>query len=386
MLPRILIADDLTGAADSGVHFASVGACIAVHPVAGWRRFSRECRVRVYDTETRSAAPNEVREHLRDLATRLRRRSVAPGACFKKIDSTLHGPISTELDVLVAALRARAVVVCPALPKQGRTTIDGRLVLDGIATERVAEVLGRDAAELRLADVRRGTSAIIDALDQCSRGTDCIVVDAETDADLDLVAAALKVRQDLLPVGSSGLASAYARQANLRASDVHPPQSALVLVLVGSSNPAALEQFDELCRAAGVLSMAIGDDAPRAADIASDALRASETAVVAVRIRAEAVAAKSALDAVQQAVTDFTTELRPALGDATLVLTGGATAVAACRALGIERLRPRGELLPGVVWSLAEQPARTVVVTKAGGFGDRRLLARVVSALTGERR
>jgi uncharacterized protein YgbK (DUF1537 family) len=49
-----------------------------------------------------------------------------------------------------------------------------------------------------------------------------------------------------------------------------------------------------------------------------------------------------------------------------ILATGGDTARAICRELGITSLRVRGELLPGVVWTEA---GGRVLVTKAGGFG-----------------
>jgi uncharacterized protein YgbK (DUF1537 family) len=63
----------------------------------------------------------------------------------------------------------------------------------------------------------------------------------------------------------------------------------------------------------------------------------------------------------------------------TLVLTGGATARAVCRALGAAGIRLTGELSPGLAWgTLLDGPAaHLVVVTKAGGFGDPDTLVRL---------
>ena len=66
----------------------------------------------------------------------------------------------------------------------------------------------------------------------------------------------------------------------------------------------------------------------------------------------------------------------------TLLLTGGETAVAVCRALETASLRLDGEVEPGLArGALLDGPfAGLAVVTKAGGFGDPDTLVRVWEA------
>jgi uncharacterized protein YgbK (DUF1537 family) len=65
-----------------------------------------------------------------------------------------------------------------------------------------------------------------------------------------------------------------------------------------------------------------------------------------------------------------------------LLLTGGETAVAVCRALGASGLQLTGELEPGLaVGALLDGPFEGLaVVTKAGSFGDTETFARVREA------
>ncbi|MGQ0651129.1 MAG: nucleotide-binding domain containing protein, partial [Betaproteobacteria bacterium] len=62
----------------------------------------------------------------------------------------------------------------------------------------------------------------------------------------------------------------------------------------------------------------------------------------------------------------------------TLVLTGGDTARTVLDHLGIERLDVLGEVEPGICVSRGSRPNTPCVVTKAGGFGDKGALLRVV--------
>ena len=63
----------------------------------------------------------------------------------------------------------------------------------------------------------------------------------------------------------------------------------------------------------------------------------------------------------------------------TLVLTGGATALSVCRALGAAGITLSGEPVPGLACGtlLGGPAAGLSVVTKAGGFGDPDTLVRL---------
>ena len=151
---------------------------------------------------------------------------VRSGSWFKKIDSTLRGPIGAEIDALMRATGAATAIVCPAFPAQRRVVLDRVLLVGGVP---VAETpIARDP------QFPGGASSVIDLLrpqldralawipiDQLRAGGEAlaarvrrlagtaIIADAETDADLDaLVEAAFAVTPAPLLVGSAGLESA----------------------------------------------------------------------------------------------------------------------------------------------------------------------------------
>ena len=64
------------------------------------------------------------------------------------------------------------------------------------------------------------------------------------------------------------------------------------------------------------------------------------------------------------------------------MLTGGDTARTVLERLGIERLQVIGELEPGICLS-RQDSGGPAIVTKAGGFGDRHSLVRVLRYLRG---
>jgi 4-hydroxythreonine-4-phosphate dehydrogenase len=246
--PLTIVADDLTGACDTGALFAARGPV----PVTVWPRRAVEAAVRVIDTESRTAISLEAADRVTAVAARAR-----AGFWFKKIDSTLRGPIGPEVDALMRGTGATTAIVCPAFPAQRRVVLDRTLLVRGVP---VAETpIGRDP------HFPRGTSSVVDLLrpqldralawipiDQLRAGADAlaarvrrlsgtvIIADAESDADLDaLVEAALAATPVPLLVGSAGLARALAARLGLRGERADLPAGARWLVVAGSLHPSA---------------------------------------------------------------------------------------------------------------------------------------------------
>ncbi len=117
-----IIADDLTGACDAGVHFAQHGLETVV-----WLADSEppECDVLVLSTASRRDGPDAARAKVRAARDALARSGRE--LIFKKIDSTLRGNIVAEIE----ASGFEETWVAPAFPAMGRQLIGGRLVVDG---------------------------------------------------------------------------------------------------------------------------------------------------------------------------------------------------------------------------------------------------------------
>src|SRR3954468_25027972 len=136
----VVIADDLTGAADCAASSAALGytGVVLLHSPG-----NRKCKAVWPNTDILSIDANTrslTAEHASELTTGLVRlcdsRNVnCPGdILFKKIDSTLRGNVAAEIAALLHARRSihrtntkLSVLMAPALPAQGRTTVGGRL-------------------------------------------------------------------------------------------------------------------------------------------------------------------------------------------------------------------------------------------------------------------
>jgi len=393
----LVIADDLTGGADAGVRFARAGlpTRLLIDPAAAGLDGDLAGAL-VVDTDSRQLPPEVARRAVRTAA-----RMVRAGHLFKKVDSLLRGPLAAELAGLRDALPGTLVVLAPALPAAGRTTVDGVQHLDGTALHHTsawaaeprppardiaAQLAPIELTRIGLAEVRdRRLAMAIDAA-----ATPVVLCDAATDADLaSIVHTGLAARRPICWAGTAGLAGALAGALTLTSPPVANGTVAELtgayrdaaggpyLAVVGSATPAALAQAEELAsRGAQLLSIPAEELIAGGGDLAACISRTAARADTVVRVEGGVdPAAAGRVAAALAAVT------APAAAHARLlVLTGGATARAVLTGAGVSSLWLLAEPEPGVVVS-AEPATGRLIVTKAGSFGGRDALSRAVAAV-----
>jgi uncharacterized protein YgbK (DUF1537 family) len=207
----LVLADDATGALEMGALLAPSTVWLGAAAPRG-----------VVDTESRHLPPHEASTRLREMLV-----GVAPAArIFKKIDSTLRGPIAAELMAIHQAFPDRRLVVCPAYPRLGRTVRDGKLLVHGVPVDQT------DFAKDPRWPV---TNAAIPWGE---------VHDAETDEDLARIARLCDER--CIGVGSGGLARWLLAPDGPRRAEV-PPRTRW-LVVCGSMHPVSLRQAERARR------------------------------------------------------------------------------------------------------------------------------------------
>ncbi len=412
----VIIADDLTGAADTGVQFAAIGGPIYLVPVAtlslGRPWMATAAGISVY-TASRELSPPAAAERVRSVARMLP--DPRPRWIYKKVDSCLRGNLGAEVDVLLDLLGFESALVAPALPVQGRTTIGGIHKVHGIPLARtrfasdpltpitnssVAEIL---AHQSRYKIGRVGVDAYGDPgrLQQAvrrerERGCRLIVCDAVTQAHLDRIAAlVVQDAERLLPVGSAGLAAALVGQLSSPHQIIEPaPALGLerLLMVCGTGAQVTRDQLDALLdKHPGVrhelefewLITASVQDRRRCV---AGLLDAWSSGVLALRVRS--LPSASLMPDFKRAAAGLgglALEVMRAGPVDGLFLSGGETADAVRRATGGEAIELQREILPGLVlgrWvgGIADG---LPVVTKAGAFGEKRTLVALYEHLAG---
>lgn len=366
----LVLADDLTSALDGAAPFAEHGLRARVL----LDRDASEgagAEVDALDLDTRFAEPDRAYARFVKVAGR----AGASTIVYKTVDSTLRGNVAAEVaGALDGAGRTRALFA-PAFPAGGRTTVDGRQLLDGMPLERT--VFARDVRNPVL------TGSIAALFDGAADRID--IRDARSDADLDAIVAGEPRTEEVLWVGSPGLAGALARKlgkGQAPAARAGAP-AGRVLVVVGSLHPANADQIDELQRAGTPvvrLTEDEGDD--------DDAARAARHGLQTERttcLVSPRVADTRAPDAAERMTRRLGAVAAAIAEDYDgLVVTGGDTARRVVDALRARSIELSGQVLPGVPYgTLVLTDGEIGFAAKAGGFGDRTALGQCVRLLGG---
>lgn len=335
MAPRLaIIADDLTGAADTAAPFAARGARVgvALSPSAVTDALARRPDVLAVCTDSREIGPDEARARVAAVVAAL----PAGIRVFKKVDSRLKGNIAAEMQ----ALHFDRALVAPAIPAFGRIAAGGRIEGFGLsAPVEIAPALGEALARARIPDTRTPD---------------------------DMRAALASADGDLL-VGARGLGEVLA-EAMFPAppATIERLPGPRALIVVGSHDPITLAQVAAVADAgAAAIVPAPSGRADAVLDKTRMVLLATPEGppvaphTVAARL-AEAVIAAPPFQ--------------------TLLITGGATAAVVLARMKIASLDLLGEVLPGLPVAQARGMS---IVLKSGGFGGAETLLQLLGRIEG---
>lgn len=425
MAQILLIADDLTGANDSGVQLVRHGFSSAVF-FAG-QPAADSADVIVVDTDSRASTPREAYDRVRQTADRLA--ATGPALVYKKIDSTLRGNLGAEIDAVLDAFQLALALIAPAFPRIGRTTQHGVQFLHGVPVHEteigrdpkapvrtgvIADLLSqqsrRRVGRLTLDDLRSGAGAQRIA-DLVGEGVSLVVCDAILEEDLRQVAMTGRgLGQPVLWVGSAGLADVLPDALGLAPSGAPRSEDdnavkGPILVAVGSVSSTTRGQLAQVLGRPDVTGVEVdtlalvAGDATAEAEIARcvsaglEALKAGRNLAVYSSVAADAVArTQAAGQALGLTPTACSERVAATLGSISgrlcgetsvggLVLTGGDTAQAVCRAIGASGISLLREVEPGIPLGRLVAPRPYGVVTKAGAFGTEGALSLAIDAL-----
>jgi D-threonate/D-erythronate kinase len=401
----LILADDLTGAADCAIAFAKRGLDAEVFWGEG---ASGNAAVLSVDADSRRFPAEEAAaRQLKAQAAHWR-----PGMrLYKKIDSTIRGQPAAELAAQLKALAARGraplAVVAPAFPATGRVTLDGCVRVNDLPLEQTplwardhtyANASLRDvlaSAEISadvipLAIVRAGGAAVLDRMREAERrGIAAVVCDCAAESDLAVVADASLKLDAAVWVGSAGLAAALAALV----APAAPPEPAVatrsgaVLIAVGSHAEASRLQAKVLAESGLVAHLVVAPDTLLAGSQAPiwrnarkaliDTLATGRDVLLEIGLTEKPDLARGA--ALAASLADLVAEAAPNIG--ALVATGGETACALLSRLGVHGIRLIDEVEAGVPLGVSMGARAIPVVTKAGGFGGADTLRRCLDRL-----
>lgn len=340
-MPRLLIiADDLTGALDSAVAFANRGllTVVARSPQYLAAAFRQQADIVAVSTGSRELTAIEARERMLEVISVASEFGMnrAP-LVFKKVDSRLKGNVAVEVDILAAWLAVTRVVVCPAVPEQGRFVVNGVLQGRGIALPfPVASILSVNSNH---------AVCTPDGTDKAA--LDRIIEDIQS--------------EDLL-VGAAGAALSLASKLAPEAPMMKPIHlTSPALFVIGSRDPITLEQAHHLRELKQVQWVPAPNGSPKQ--------KIKKTGVVTVLQLTSAETSVSRKEAANTFASAASRLL--AHGQKSLLCCGGETADAILTAMGVGTVRLLGQVTDGVPVGLVRYgDVDFIFATKSGGFGS----------------
>lgn len=145
MVKLLIIADDFTGALDTGVQFAkrSIPTQVFTHFTFDNETIEPDTKVLVIDTETRAAGQEEAYRTIHKIVEWSKKQKIE--MIFKKTDSALRGNIGSELQAVLDHFPETPLSFIPGHPSIERTVEKGIAYVSG---ERLEDsVFGNDPFE-----------------------------------------------------------------------------------------------------------------------------------------------------------------------------------------------------------------------------------------------
>lgn len=392
----VIVADDLTGAADSAARGRKAGlAAWVLLEDAAWPDRLQPPAAVALTTDSRHLPPEEAAARVTQALNQVPQ--LSNGQWYKKIDSTLRGNIGAELDAMLAWLGEGTIaVICPAFPAQKRGLEDGYLVhADTPPRSLHLPTLLREqsrhaVAAVDLAAVRAGSDRLETALLAAQeQGARLVVVDALEDQHLEaVVTAAQRALAAPLFCGSAGLVGVLSGQLAGPASagtntNLAQPPSGPVLGVVGSGSAMAHRQIAQVAQRDNVRVRSL-DRTWSTVDVVGPGTQPAGNWLLHLEPPASGLALDGSLARAEAArLADLTQVMVQRMRPASLIVVGGDTATYVLRVLGIRRLEVIEELLPGIPLAVGEDGRGEphTVVLKPGNFGDDGTLAALYDRL-----
>lgn len=409
MIKLLVIADDFTGALDTGVQFAGKGVSTKIINQMAINREQLEhicTEVLVIDVETRHLMRDEAYRIVYELVKEAKAAGVP--YIYKKTDSGLRGNVGKELEAALDASGEAYLTFIPAFPSMHRITVGGIHYVDGKPIHESA--FGKDPFEPVI------TSVVSDLFDKESVRVSLYkraqhykrpaekeigIFDASSEQDIEAAASDLFANNALgVMAGCAGFASVLVDCLGLCTSKIHMPRVPERLFIVcGSVNDISKRQI-EFAEKNGFVRIAMTPRQQMEPDyLLSPEGRAwlqdlkslcdsgktcvVETGIstpgqVAAYLEEHHISLEQARITISQTLGGILKELIQMGMESTLMIIGGDTLVGFVEQMDCKEITIVSELEQGAVLSSMRTGEKFQwIVSKSGGFGGPELLIQI---------
>ncbi|MCI1966463.1 MAG: four-carbon acid sugar kinase family protein [Oscillospiraceae bacterium] len=259
----VIIADDLTGASDTGVKYKKSGFRTMVemeyNGTSQWDyQWLKQYDVISINTNTRLSGAEKAYRRVYQLTKQVFK--LKPEYIYKKIDSLLRGNPAAELDAVMDAVNSDLALVVPSFPENGRTLTKGVLTAPGNFSIDVVKIFDenskRSVCGIDLSEISKGKNSLQSFIRQKQKqGFQIMVFDSKDDHDLKTIQSACQSLNsaNLIFCGSAGFAK---HLSSTKSGTCEPAQESShnqpILIVAGSRRKETALQMKRLsfaCRA-----------------------------------------------------------------------------------------------------------------------------------------
>lgn len=415
MAKLVIIADDLTGALDTGVQFSKKNMSVAVTTDINcdFENEFNEMDVIVIDTESRHISKEQAKKRVKSAVSKFNREKVE--FFYKKMDSTLRGNIGSELEGFMEGLGINELSFVPAFPSGKRTVKNGILYVNGVklADTQFAQDILNPVNDSYIPDIigkqtdikvlKSEIHNLVPNEDKENQERKIYLFDSENIEEMAEIGRGLNEKKLLnFTAGNAGFAEILTDYLNIEGKK---PKISIddkrILFVCGSVNITSLNQ----CRFAekiGYISKSLNFN-----DIISEKYSSSRNYMADreyFKMKLEAheklLLKTSSSDDVIKIALEYSKRNNIPMETLTLniaentgklvseivkdkkiqnlIVFGGDTLMGILKNIGCRYIVPVAEILPGIVFTKAVGKEFTVnVITKAGGFGEEDVVQKI---------
>ncbi len=423
-----IIADDLTGASDTGVKLIKKGykgEILIINDYLAIENISSDNEILIIDTETRELKGKKVDKKIEQIIKNLKLKD--DDLIYKKVDSTMRGNIGQELEILLENYNYDFCIFAPALPSNNRKVIDGKLFVNNKPlgeseyydgdfnydeASKVKTLIEKETNlkvdNIYLGVVEEGKDKIkIEIESLAKEGSRIIIIDANTEKNFqDIISAGKELPNSILYSGSAGLAEYIDNifTFNNNYNSIKPAIHIKNLFLSGSRRSLLEEQVNYFKNNENVFELKLDPE-----EIINNKEEYMQETLVMLLNSIDQYdnllvwpdpnyknieILNNFINNNHLTFYSFGKKIKGFFGELTqlfysnyseinLVITGGDTAAGICKKLNISNLSIVQELLEGIPLSIGYSPeyGNINLVTKAGGFGETSVYSGILNRL-----
>ncbi|WP_278571040.1 four-carbon acid sugar kinase family protein [Fusobacterium ulcerans] len=413
MIKLVIIADDLTGALDTGVQFSkkNMSTIVTTDLNFNFEDICKEADVLVIDTESRHIPADEAKERVKSVLSKFNKEEIK--FFYKKTDSTLRGNLGSEIEGFMEGLNINEVSFIPAFPSGKRTVKDGVLyvnnvklaetqfamdILNPVTDSFIPDIINKQSnINVKLKDINEEFSP------QDDKEKHIYIFDSENIENMENIGKILHNKNKLnYTIGNAGFAEILTHYIK---SDTKKEKIILeddrILFVCGSVNITSLKQ----CKYAEKIGYC--SDSLKFGNIISEDYKNSDNYITDKEYFKEKInnnkkfllRTSDSEDVIKKAIEyteknsismeDLTSNIANSTGQLVsdlireheirnLIIFGGDTLMGILKNIGCQYIIPVSEIFPGVVFTRAVGKDTAInVITKAGGFGEESIIERI---------